>query len=112
MLQRPKAFNMFAQQFDDELADEYDTDEEFVAITARIATLIEPTAEGEIRDFLTHLIEGGYSDAELEAFWETTPSMSAFCGEELRQLLPIMHDTVGVPLPKIDPSLRSQASHP
>ncbi len=100
MLQRPKAFNMFAQQFDDELADEYDTDEEFVAITARLASMIEPAANDAIRDFLTHLIEGGYSDAELQAFWETTPSMSAFCGEELRHLLPIMRDNVGVPLPK------------
>ncbi len=85
MMKVPEHFAQFALQFDDEIADEYETDEEFVAITSRMATQLNPSAEGAIRDFLTHLIEGDYTDDELEEFWASTPTNSEFKGYYLRQ---------------------------
>ena len=99
MIRPPEYFAQFALQFDDEVADEYDTDEEFVAIISRMASMLNPSAQGSIRDFLTHLIEGGYTDDELEAFWASTPTNSEFKGDYLRQLLPIMRDNIGLPVP-------------
>ena len=99
MIIQPEHFDLFASKFNDELADDYETDEEFVAIQSRMARMPSPDVEHSIRDFLIRLIEGGYTDAELEAFWLTTSSHSEFNGAHLRQLLPIMRDNIGLPVP-------------
>ncbi len=99
MIIPPENFNRFAIKFDDEIADDYETDEEFVAIQSRSATRLSPSEEAAVRDFLTHLIEGDYTDDELEEFWASTSTNSEFKGYYLRQFLPIMRDNIGLPLP-------------
>ena len=99
MIEAPKRFKEFAECFLYDLYDDYTSVEEFIAMESRWGT---PASEAQniiLRDFLTQLIEGPYTDAELEALWDSVQLDFPLTGEEVRRYLPLMRDNVLLPPP-------------
>ena len=95
-----KDFLHFSSAFNYQLYEDYSSSEEFVAMSSRWGSGGTAIDQAGLRKFLTQLIEGPYSDEELEALWDSSRHDFPLTGAELRQYLPIMRDNVGLPPPR------------
>ncbi len=103
MIKTPESFRHLADGFVYEFCEDYNSLEEFVAMRSRWGSSGIETENVELRGFLTHLIESSYSDAELEAIWDSTRHDFPLTADELRRYLPIMRDNIGLPPPPLKP---------